>query len=88
MRREILADTQSQHYTKRLQKAAAVKAQKPLEEKIEAKVESKISELKKELEELRAAKLAEVVKAQESVVVSELGDDLDGVSIGGFDSSR
>jgi hypothetical protein len=55
---ELLKDGQAQHYTQRMQKATLAKSTKPLALKIESKVEEKLADLKKEIEALRAVKLA------------------------------
>ena len=62
---EILLDSQSQHYTKRLQLQTLAKAKKPLELKITAKVDEKINKLKKELEELKIAKITVPLQHQQ-----------------------
>eukprot|EP01032_Pedospumella_encystans_P019846 gene19846-22557_t len=68
---ELLKDVQAQHYTQRMQKATLAKSTQPLAKKIEEKVEEKLAELKKELEELRAVKLASPPKPVEPVVEEE-----------------
>ena len=77
---ELLKDVQAQHYTQRMQKATLAKSTQPLAKKIEEKVEEKLAELKKELEELRAVKLASPPKPVEPVVEEE---DEDGEMEGG-----
>ncbi len=72
---ELLKDAQAQHYTQRLQKATLAKSSQPLAKKIEEKVEEKLAELKKELEELRAVKLASPPKPVEPVVEEEADDE-------------
>lgn len=62
VQREILADAQSQHFTKRVRQQTLAKTKKPLAKKIEAKVEERLAELRKEIEMLRAAKVASPVK--------------------------
>ena len=57
VKEELLQDCQSQHFTHRMQRRTLAKAKKPLTRKIEAKVEEKLAELKREIEQLRAAKV-------------------------------
>lgn len=60
---ELLRDAQAQHYTQRLQKASLAKSTQPLSKKIEEKVEEKLAGLQREIEALRAVKLASPPKA-------------------------
>lgn len=74
---ELLKDAQAQHYTQRMQKATLAKSTQPLSKKIEEKVEEKLAELKKELEELRAVKLASPPKPMVPVVEEEEEENSD-----------
>jgi hypothetical protein len=53
----MIRDAKSQHFTKRMQQRTLAKTKQPLAKKIEAKMEDRLSELKKELEQLRAVKV-------------------------------
>lgn len=77
---KLLKDAQAQHYTQRMQKATLAKSTQPLRKKIEEKVEEKLAELKKELEELRAVKLASPPKPVVPAVEEEEeeGSDMEG----------
>jgi hypothetical protein len=55
--KEMIRDAKSQHFTKRMQQRTLAKTKQPLAKKIEAKMEDRLSELKKELEQLRAVKV-------------------------------